>query len=168
MLSAVVHASANPSDLAVTLAALVPAVAEGLMSHAVVVLEADNPAAERIADAMGASLVMAAANPWRAGAAAARGHWVLLLRAGEEPQQGWIHAVERHLIRHGAASAVQTPALLPLRGGQGAVRERLAVMLTRAAPRPGLVAPRAAVAEGVKLAAPLRLASGRVDVARTN
>ncbi len=135
MLTAVVHAGANPSDLALTLSALVPAVAEGLMSHAVVVQERPDPACERIADAMGASLVTGSGDPWRQGAQAARGDWVLLLEAGEVPAPGWIAAIERHLMAHAATG--RRPALLPAQGFIASLSERIHVALTGSAPRPG-------------------------------
>ena len=65
MLTALVFANSTPGALAVTLSSLVAAVAEGLVSHAVVILPAPDPAAERIADAMGATVVIAASNHWQ-------------------------------------------------------------------------------------------------------
>ncbi len=63
MLTAVVHAGDEPMALVETLAALVPAVAEGLMSHAVVTTRTPSQEIERIADAMGATYVPQVADP---------------------------------------------------------------------------------------------------------
>jgi hypothetical protein len=162
MLTAVVQMRGEPTGLALTLSALVPAVAEGLMSHAVVVFERPDSSAERIADAMGATLLTRTRSVWADGAAAARGDWVLLLQAGEEPMQGWISALERHLMVQ--SSARMTPALLPAVGALPGLRERLSLLASRGRAYPGLVASRRAVAAGETLARPVRLAAGRLPI----
>lgn len=158
MLTAIVHVAGQPMALAETLTALVPAVAEGLMSHAVVVSSAQDEDVERIADAMGATLIVAPARPWAAGAAAARGNWVLLLEAGETPDHGWTGAVEGHLMRQQGAAG--QPALLPLAGGFASWGEWLFEPFA-AGGRSGLVAPRDVVAGDGRLERARRLRVGR-------
>ncbi len=159
MLTAIIHAKRSPEALAVTMSALVPAVADGLMSHAVVALQGDDPDGARIADAMGAALVTVRHDAWREAAATARGEWVLLLDAGDIPGQGWIPAIERHLI-HEMASR-RRAAFMPLSGGLQGLSERLGLMFGTVHPRAGLVGPRKAIAEGQSRFAPARLSVGR-------
>ena len=149
MLNVLVSSRSTPSALALTLSGLVPAVAEGLISHAVVVLAVPDANAERIADAMGATVVTAAALPWQAGASVARSEWLLLLDAGDAPDQGWIGVIERHLMQQGPAG--QRPALLPLARGWAAWREWFGHLVTPSRLRAGLLAPRLSVAGGTAI-----------------
>jgi hypothetical protein len=146
MLTALVHAKSTPEALAFSLSALVPAVAEGLISHAVVILGPDRPSTERIADAMGATVLTPLREPWREAACIARGDWVLLLDAGEILDHGWIGAVERHLLHQ--TSARQRPAIVPAAGLLGRLRERAAMILGQGLLRSGLIAPRERVSNG--------------------
>ncbi|MCU0885747.1 MAG: hypothetical protein MUC44_12540 [Beijerinckiaceae bacterium] len=163
MLTALVLARSKPGALAVTLAALVPAVAEGLVSHAVVVLFGADADGERIADAMGATVIQAGSAPWREAATIARGEWVVLLEAGDAPDQGWITAIERHLLQQAALRRL--PAFLPVRGLAAGLKERAALLLGSRRLRSGLIAPRTMIAAGTALPAPLRLAIGRQRLA---
>lgn len=97
MLSALVHSRAGPEALAATLSALVTGVAEGVVADAVVIVEQESAAIERIIEATGASHVMidAGSDPWSAGAALARRDWFMCLEAGDIPLEGWIGAVDR-------------------------------------------------------------------------
>ncbi|WP_010138843.1 glycosyltransferase [Oceanicola sp. S124] len=56
-----------------------------------------------IAEATGAELVAAGTDPRAAGAALARGDWLLFLDQRDLPQAGWTRAVADHLPRGGAA-----------------------------------------------------------------
>jgi hypothetical protein len=161
MLTALVHAASTPGALAATLSSLVPAVAEGLVSNAVVMLPVPDPDAERIADAMGATVVIAANGHWQAAAMTARGDWVLLLEAGEVPGHGWIAAVERHLLQQTAAR--QRSALLPVSGFAAGLTERLAVLLGPGKLRSGLVSSRRHASQGAGTGggAPVRLSASR-------
>jgi hypothetical protein len=110
MLTAVIRTHARAGPLAATLSALVPGVVQGLVSHAVVVEHGEQPDCRRIADAMGATIIRAEdgatpARSWSAGIAAARTPWVLLLDAGDVPEEGWVGAVERHLVTRTLADA---------------------------------------------------------------
>lgn len=146
MLTALVHARSTPEALAFSLSALVPAVAEGLVSHAVVILGAERSSTERIADAMGATVLVPSAEPWCEAARIARGDWVLLLDAGEIPDHGWIGVVERHLLQQ--SSNRQRPAVLPKAGLLGRIREHGSLYLGRSSLRSGLIAAREPVSKG--------------------
>jgi hypothetical protein len=164
MLTAIVHATTAPGALAVSLSALVPGVAEGLISNAVVVAPGPEAHVEAIADAMGAHLVLAAERPWVVAAQAARSPWLLLLNAGETPEASWIDAIERHVMQAGAYGL--PPAFLPpaglLRGL--AARARLVVSPRRA--DAGWLVSRRALVEGEHLPAPVWLpAQRRIPVA---
>lgn len=153
MLTTVIRAGASVQPLAATFAVLIPAVAEGFLGHAVVVDTAGEADIERIADATGASYLRAGnAEGWHLGAKQARGHWLLLLDAGDVPQAHWVQAVERHLLL-----APDVPALMPLRGFTASLRERAAISFGPRRLRAGLVAPKAAILAGRLGHAPRRL-----------
>ncbi len=98
MITALVHSRQGLDALATTLSALVPAVADGLVGDAVVLAPNPNPDVDRVADAMGAALVITRApSPWPEGAALARREWCLCLEDGDVPTEGWIRALERFI-----------------------------------------------------------------------
>lgn len=99
MITALVRVEHGVEALAVTLSALVSAVAEGLVADAVVLTHRNDDSVDRIADALGASLVVMKPgdDPWTLGARIAKRDWVLCLDAGDVPAQGWIRAVEHFL-----------------------------------------------------------------------
>ena len=99
MITALVLADRAPEDLAATLAALVSAVVEGLVGDAVILARRADPLMTDIAEIAGANFTVVSpdADPWRAGAALARREWLLCLRAGDVPGEGWMRAVDRFL-----------------------------------------------------------------------
>jgi hypothetical protein len=99
MITALVRVEGGVEALAVTLSALVSAVAEGLVADAVVLTAREDPAIARVADALGAGIVVLERDhdPWAAGARLAKRDWVLCLDAGDVPSGGWIRAVEHFL-----------------------------------------------------------------------
>jgi hypothetical protein len=103
MLTGLILADGHPEDLAATLTALVPAVVEGLMGDAVVIATGPDPAVAAIAEIAGASLALApaGADPWRAGGSLARREWLLCLKAGDMPADGWMRGVDRFLAAAG-------------------------------------------------------------------
>jgi F0F1-type ATP synthase membrane subunit c/vacuolar-type H+-ATPase subunit K len=103
MITALVLAERGVDALAATLAALVPAVAEGLVGDAVVLVRAPDPEVANVAEAVGASLAVVpdGAGIWQAGAALARRDWLLCLEAGDVPVEDWARAVERFLAFDG-------------------------------------------------------------------
>jgi hypothetical protein len=101
MLSAVTYL-ADPADpdaidrLADTLSVLVSGVAGGLVGDAVIVTGRESEAVAAVAEATGATLVVhRGANPYAAGAGAARRDWILCLEAGDVPAEGWIRTLDR-------------------------------------------------------------------------
>lgn len=164
MLTVLVQSNSTPGALAATLSALVPAVAEGLVSHAVVMLIGNSPDSERIADAMGATIVRTRDDKpqdqtWRAAAQVARGDWILLLEAGEVPGHGWIGCIERHLMLQTSASS--RSAILPLAGGLERMIERIRLLIGTGRPSSGMVAPRRQFMAGLPAGRLVRLAVGR-------
>ncbi len=157
MLAAIIRCQGSSEALAATISALIPAVAEGFLGHAVIVGAKPDSAVEKLADATGASLVIAAlAESWQAGARAARGDWLLLLDAGDMPRLDWARHVERHLIASGGQAA-----LMARDGIWPGLSERVAVMLGSAALRPGLLASAREVKAGKLDSSPRRLPVSR-------
>lgn len=97
MITALVLVERGLEALAATLAALVPAVADGLVADAVVLVRAPDAEVAEVADAVGASLVVVPGgdDPWRAGAALARRDWLLCLQDGDVPLGDWARTIER-------------------------------------------------------------------------
>ena len=87
--------AARPAErLAGSLASLVPAVIEGLVSDAIIRDVSRNDAIRDVADAAGARLI--AGSPAEA-IAAARGAWLLLLEPGARLAPGWGDPVRRFI-----------------------------------------------------------------------
>lgn len=122
MISVVLVASEDLPGLAAQMAMLVPAAVDGLVKEVILVAEGE-PGVEALAEDSGARLVKAVggvATRLAAGAAAARGDWILTLRSAPALREGWREPVEKHLA--GGAGA---PAVLTVPGG----------LLSRFAPR---------------------------------
>ncbi|HEY8564144.1 MAG TPA: hypothetical protein VIL65_01495 [Beijerinckiaceae bacterium] len=102
MITALILSERGVEALAVTLAALVSGVAEGVVGDAVVLARSEDAATARVADAMGAAFVVTGdASPWRAALPLARRDWLFCLEAGDVPAHGWIPVVERFLLHPG-------------------------------------------------------------------
>jgi hypothetical protein len=99
MITALIRVEHGVEALAVTLSALVSAVAEGLVADAVVLTPTEDPGIARVANALGAGLAVLTVgdDPWVRGARLAKRDWVLCLDAGDVPSPGWIRAVEHFL-----------------------------------------------------------------------
>lgn len=95
MITVLVRVTHGPEALAATLSALVPAVAEGLVGDAVVLSHREDDTLAMVADATGATLVVAKDASWTDGAKAARRDWLLCLDDGDIPQEGWIRTLDR-------------------------------------------------------------------------
>lgn len=163
MITGMIHV-ARPEDpeaieaLADTLAALVAGVASGLVADAVIVSpDAACEALQTIADATGATLVAKArgANPWHAGAAAARRDWVLCLEAGDLPREGWIRAVDRFV---GTARPDSGPGRLrrPHAGWSAGIAAGLEALFGAREARAGDVVQRLQLAQGTTFARRLK------------
>ena len=102
MITALVLSERGVEALAATLAALVAGVAEGVVGDAVVLARREDAAVARVADAVGATLVVTDDPlPWRAALPLARRDWLFCLEAGDVPAHGWIAGVERFLLHPG-------------------------------------------------------------------
>lgn len=157
MLTAIIRSNGRYEPLAATLAALIAAVSEGIVGHAVVVAPADDADKAKLAEETGADFVVASPSDcWSAGAVAARGQWLLLLDAGDIPDEDWARRAERHLLL-----ASRRPALLPLAGLATGLRERLAGLVAPRAVGAGLITRRDAVIAGRLPASARRLRTRR-------
>ena len=108
MISVVLLASEDVQGLAAQMAMLVPAAVDGLVKEVILAGRAE-PGVEALVEDSGARLVSVegdAAACLAAGAAAARGDWILTLRAAPALRDGWREPVEKHLAGGGGASAV--------------------------------------------------------------
>ena len=97
--------------LAGSLASLVPAVIDGLVSDAIIRDASQNDAIRDVADAAGARLI---AGPPAEAIAAARGSWLLLLEPGARLEPGWVDPARRFI-----ESGVGNIAHLSLAGRRG-------------------------------------------------
>lgn len=95
MITVLVRVTHGPEALAATLSALVPAVAAGLVGDAVILAGKPDEMLAKVADAAGASLIVAEGASWADGARAARRDWLLCLDDGDIPQEGWIRVLDR-------------------------------------------------------------------------
>ena len=100
MLSAIIATHELERALVATLAALVPAVATGLLREVVVADGGSRDATAEVADIAGCRFLRST-DPLgirlKAAAAATRSPWLMFLRAGCVPEPGWIAATERFM-----------------------------------------------------------------------
>lgn len=107
MISVVLLASQDLPGLAAQMAMLVPAAVDGLVKEVILVADGE-PGVEALAEDSGARLVVAkgdAAARLAAGGEAARGAWILTLRAAPALRDGWREPIEKHLAGGGGAAA---------------------------------------------------------------
>ena len=157
MITALIRVSHGPEALALTLSALVPAVAAGLVADAVILVEARDEAIEHVAEAAGATVALAPARSWREGAQRARRDWLLCLEDGDLPQEGWIRALDRFVS---LAGHQRERARFKRR--QGVVKGALQAIRDRVSPspiRPGDLVRRRVLLNDQKAASPVRLAA---------
>jgi hypothetical protein len=155
MITVLIWVSHGPEALAITLSALVPAVAEGLVADAVVLTDGSDGDVARVAEAAGATLVTASAGSWAEGARVARHQWLLCLDDGDLPQEGWIRVLDRFVSlsreRH------QRARLGRRERWQRAVRGRIDRLLFPSAIRSGDLLRRERVLDGAGTGAAIRL-----------
>lgn len=157
MITVLVRVTHGPEALAVTLSALVPAVAEGLVGDAVILSDRHDDTLAMVADAAGATLVVAREASWAEGAKAARRDWLLCLDDGDIPQDGWIRVLDRFVS---LAGPQQSMARLRRRTGVlQAGLDALSRYFGRASIRPGDLVHRRALVPHGKTRVPLRLAA---------
>ena len=95
MISVLIRVEHGAEALAVTLGALIPAVADGLVADAVVLVPRPDETIAAMTEAVGATLSVVPDLGWRQGAAFAKRDWLLCLDDGDVPTEGWIRTVER-------------------------------------------------------------------------
>jgi hypothetical protein len=169
MITAIILADNDIEALGATLAALVPAVARGVLRDAVVLDASSGKDVAVIADAAGTAYrrVVDGRDPWRLGADHGRGNWFLLLEAGDVPDPAWIAEAERFLLVAGPPGARVMRAAVLRRSGHGiaGLAHRLTRQLWwRFRPAPGVLCPRAALTQAGL--ARLRLERLRADLHR--
>ncbi|QFU15829.1 glycosyltransferase family 2 protein [Microvirga thermotolerans] len=158
MITVLVRARRGPEALAVTLSALVPAVAAGLVGDAVVLSESPDRAVERVADAAGATLIAGHGASWREGARVARHEWLLCLDDGDVPEEGWIRVLERFVAlgpRAGRLGRLRRrhPGILP------GLRDLVRGLARRGEVRAGDLVHRRVLLEGQRPGRPVRIAA---------
>lgn len=141
MVTALILSRGGVGPLAATLAALVPAVADGVVAGAVVISPAPDEAVAQVADGVGAAhcVPREGEDPWLAGAALARRDWLLCLEAGDVPAEGWMLPVERFV----ALAAGPRIGLLGGRSAAAAMRGLRETLVGIRRPAPGHVLHRA-------------------------
>lgn len=122
-LSVIVTTRNAEADLPELAPLLFEAVQEGLLRELLFADQGSTDGTARLAEALGAEMVDAtgASDPRAAGAAAAKGEWLLLLDQRDRPETGWPGPAAAHLSR----------------GGPGVFREGALADLAARVGRPG-------------------------------
>jgi len=157
MITVLVRATHGPEALAATLSALVPAVAAGLVGDAVILSRRQDETLAKVADAVGASLIVAEDMSWADGARAARRNWLLCLDDGDVPQEDWIRILDRFV-----ALTPPERGLARLRRPGTGLAGYLRRALARSSVRAGDLVHRRVLLKEVKARTPVRL-SARIE-----
>jgi hypothetical protein len=173
MLSVVIPVAHPEPALVDTLAALVPAAADGLLRDVLLAGAADSDFLQRVADAAGCGLLAIAGDRAAAvatGAWQVKGPWVLVLEPGLVPGGDWMAETEAFIEDAGAGDAAAYSL-----SARGALRQQLRAnainwrcqLTGRAHPLQGLVAGRDVLAQGrpvraTRLSSPVHDRRGRV------
>jgi len=102
VISVIIPTLNDEARLAGTLAPIVPAAMQGLVRELIVVDGGSTDATLEVADDAGAMMLKVGgdvAARLAAGAAKAKGPWLLCIEPGVELELGWIAAVEKHIAR---------------------------------------------------------------------
>jgi glycosyltransferase involved in cell wall biosynthesis len=100
MLSAIISAHDSERTLVPTLAALVPGATAGLLGDVVIADGGSSDATAEVADIAGCRFIASSAPlgaRLKAAALTTRTPWLMFLRAGTVPDQGWIQAADRFM-----------------------------------------------------------------------
>jgi hypothetical protein len=154
MITVLVRVTHGPEALAATLSALVPAVAAGLIGDAVILAAQQDGILEQVADAAGATLVVAPGAPWTEGAKEARRDWLLCLDDGDIPQEGWIRVLDRFV-----ALSKPERGLARMRRPRGGAIGALLSLFASSSVRGGDLVHRRVLMNEMKARAPIRLAA---------
>jgi hypothetical protein len=156
MITVLVRVAHGPEALAATLSSLVPAVAAGLIGDAVILSRSQDEVLAKVADAAGASLIVAEEASWTEGARAARRDWLLCLDDGDIPQEGWIRVLDRFVTLAGPERGL---ARFRRHAGPAGLLGRL---FSRSSVRAGDLVHRRVLLNEVKARPPVRL-SARIE-----
>ena len=132
MLSAIISTQNSERSLVLTLSALVPAAAAGLLAEVVIADAGSRDATADVADIAGCrftSSTEALGLRLKAAAATVRSPWVMFLRAGAVPQPGWIEAADHFVQTTGLLDDAGRAAIFRLPGLTNAVRPGFAELL---------------------------------------
>lgn len=154
MITVLVRVTHGPEALAATLSALVPAVAAGLVGDAVILADRQDDPLAKVADAVGATLVVAARGSWIEGARAARRDWLLCLDDGDIPQEGWIRVLDRFV-----ALSKPERGLARMRRRRAGVLKALFNLFVRSRVRGGDLVHRQVLMNEVRACMPVRLSA---------
>lgn len=100
MLSAIIATRESERSLVPTLAALVPAVTAGFLSDVIVADAGSRDATREVAEIAGCEFLVSSdplGQRLKSAGKAAKGSWLLFLRAGTVPDSGWVAAAERFI-----------------------------------------------------------------------
>ncbi|MGU3400226.1 glycosyltransferase [Brucellaceae bacterium D45D] len=105
MLTVIIPTLNSEKPLALTLAALVPAVVEGLLRRVVVIDGGSSDETELVAQAAGCTFC----REMKAALSQIRTPWVLLLRPGTLLEAGWEEPLRHHMREHAEAARFSRP-----------------------------------------------------------
>jgi hypothetical protein len=112
MITAFIRADYNGKALTRTLAALIGATVEGLVRDVVILANADDEAAHKIADEAGCHVLKL--DGFAAAVQSAKSEWLMILEAGAVPEQGWQEAIGNQIqFEHGKALRFTRSPLAP-------------------------------------------------------
>jgi hypothetical protein len=154
MITVLVRVTHGPDALAATLSALVPAVAAGLIGDAVILADRPDDTLAKVADAVGATLVVAERGSWMDGARVARRDWLLCLDDGDIPQEGWIRVLDRFV-----ALSRPEQGLARMRRRRASVASALGNLFAGSKVRGGDLVRRRVLMNEVRARMPVRLAA---------
>ncbi|QRM28442.1 hypothetical protein [Microvirga sp. VF16] len=154
MITVLVRVTHGPEALAATLSALVPAVAAGLIGDAVILTDKLDETLAKVADAAGATLVIAKPGSWIEGANAARRDWLLCLDDGDIPQEGWIRVLDRFV-----ALSKPEQGLARMRRQRAGVINALVNLFARTSVRGGDLVQRRVLMNEIRARIPVRLSA---------
>jgi glycosyltransferase involved in cell wall biosynthesis len=125
MISVIIPVRDEEEALLATLAALAPLAAQGLVADVVVADCGSRDATIAVADAAGCTIIEACADRASAIGAAvgrARKPWLLVLAAGDVPDEGFATAARQHIAQADHSGARRPAAFLSLPAGAGLLR----------------------------------------------
>jgi glycosyltransferase involved in cell wall biosynthesis len=154
MITVLIRVTHGAEALAATLSALVPAVAAGLVGDAVILADRQDDTLAKVADAVGATLVVAERGSWTAGARVARRDWLLCLDDGDIPQEGWIRVLDRFVALSGPEQG-----LARMRRRQAGVARALTNLFADVKVRAGDLVHRRVLMNEVRARMPVRLSA---------